>query len=52
VLANRPDLLSQRGVARELAALTGVPLVAPPELRGTPPMPEPVRGAREASAGA
>ncbi|HZF66626.1 MAG TPA: phenylalanine--tRNA ligase subunit beta [Gemmatirosa sp.] len=51
VLANRPDLLSQRGVARELAALTGVPLQQPPELREVPGMPEPMRGARDASAG-
>jgi phenylalanyl-tRNA synthetase beta chain len=50
VLANRPDLLSQRGMARELAALTGVPLAAPPELRALPPMPTAVRGAGEASA--
>ncbi|MDQ6926060.1 MAG: phenylalanine--tRNA ligase subunit beta, partial [Candidatus Eremiobacteraeota bacterium] len=33
VLANRPDLLSQRGVAREVAALTGTPMQTPPELR-------------------
>ena len=39
VLANRPDLLSQRGVAREVAALTGVPLQTPPELRGVTPPP-------------
>ncbi len=32
VLANRPDLLSQRGIAREVAALTGVALRTPPEL--------------------
>ena len=51
VLANRPDLLSHRGVAREVAALTGVALEAPPELRGLPVVPAPVRGGREASAG-
>ena len=50
VLANRPDLLSQRGVAREVAALTGVPLEQPPELRALPPVPASVVGAREASA--
>ena len=32
VLPNRPDLLSHRGIARELAALTGVPMRLPPEL--------------------
>lgn len=51
VLANRPDLLSQRGLARELAALTGVALQAPPELAWVPSLPAPVAGAREASAG-
>jgi phenylalanyl-tRNA synthetase beta chain len=34
VLPNRPDLLSHLGMARELAALTGVPLQLP--LRGLP----------------
>ena len=34
VLANRPDLFSQRGVAREVAALVGLPLQLPEELRG------------------
>jgi phenylalanyl-tRNA synthetase beta chain len=33
VLPNRPDLLSHIGLARELAALTGVPLRLPEELR-------------------
>ncbi|MBV9880957.1 MAG: phenylalanine--tRNA ligase subunit beta [Gemmatirosa sp.] len=32
VLPNRPDLLSQRGIAREIAALTGVALAEPAEL--------------------
>jgi phenylalanyl-tRNA synthetase beta chain len=32
VLPNRPDLLSQHGMAREISALTGVPLGLPPEL--------------------
>lgn len=50
VLANRPDLLSQLGVAREAAALTDVPLGLPPELRDLPAMPAAVRGTREASA--
>ena len=39
VLANRPDLLSQRGVAREVAALTGIALQTPPELRNAPTPP-------------
>lgn len=30
VLANRPDLLSHRGLARELAAITGKPMTLPP----------------------
>ncbi len=34
VLPNRPDLLSHLGMARELAALTGVPMRLPEELRG------------------
>lgn len=51
VLANRPDLLSQRGVARELAALTGLPIGTPPELRELPLVPAAVRGEREATAG-
>jgi phenylalanyl-tRNA synthetase beta chain len=34
VLPNRPDLLSQRGMAREVSALTGVPMGLPPELAG------------------
>jgi phenylalanyl-tRNA synthetase beta chain len=32
VLPNRPDLLSHRGMARELSALTGVPVELPAEL--------------------
>jgi phenylalanyl-tRNA synthetase beta chain len=51
VLANRPDLLSHLGVAREAAAITNVALELPPELRDLPATPAPVRGAREASAG-
>ncbi|MBX7119459.1 MAG: phenylalanine--tRNA ligase subunit beta [Gemmatimonadaceae bacterium] len=52
VLPNRPDLLSHRGVAREVAALTGTPLGVPTELAtlaapGSPP----VRGDTAASAG-
>ena len=51
VLPNRPDLLSQRGMAREVAAFTGTPLGLPDELRGLAAVPEPVRGASEASSG-
>ena len=50
VLANRPDLLSQRGMGRELAALTGVSLRRPAELGDAPPMPHVVADPREASA--
>ena len=51
VLANRADLLSQLGVAREAAALTGVPLEPPPELRDLAAVPTATRGDREAAAG-
>lgn len=51
VLPNRPDLLSHRGVARELAALTGVAMVEPAEMGGAGSVPAPVTGAIEASAG-
>lgn len=53
VLPNRPDLLSHAGVAREIAALTGVAVALPPELsdlRGLP-LPLPIAGEREAAAG-
>lgn len=50
VLANRPDLLSQRGVAREVAALTGVPMQTPPELREVPPLRPPATGNARAEA--
>lgn len=36
VLPNRPDLLSQLGVAREVSALTGTPLTMPGELPSLP----------------
>jgi phenylalanyl-tRNA synthetase beta chain len=39
VLPNRPDLLSHRGVARELSALTGVMMQTPVELQGTAAIP-------------
>ncbi len=49
VLPNRPDLLSHLGVAREVAALTGVPLRRPTEIEGLPPLPRTVeRGEGEA----
>jgi phenylalanyl-tRNA synthetase beta chain len=39
VLPNRPDLLGHVGVARELAAITGVALQHPPELASLPVSP-------------
>jgi phenylalanyl-tRNA synthetase beta chain len=53
VLPNRADLLSHFGIARELAALTGVETALPDELRDLPglPLPPAVRGEREASNG-
>ena len=51
VLANRPDLLSQRGMARELSALTGVPMRTPPELHIPAAVPAAVTGAHQAGAG-
>lgn len=50
VLANRPDLLSQRGVAREVAVLTGVSMQTPPELRDVRPPPNGAVGMPEARA--
>ena len=50
VLANRPDLLSQRGVAREVAALTGVPMQTPPEMRDIPALPPAATGNARAEA--
>lgn len=50
VLPNRPDLLSHRGVARELAALSGGEPVLPAELAAIPVAPAAVRGATEATA--
>lgn len=50
VLPNRPDLLSHRGVAREVSALTGVMMQLPHELRGSAPVPAATRGAVKASA--
>ncbi len=49
VLPNRPDLLCTLGVAREVSALTGVPLAMPAELP-TLALPAAVRGEREATA--
>jgi phenylalanyl-tRNA synthetase beta chain len=53
VLPNRADLLSHFGMARELAALTGVEAALPDELRDLPGLPlrPAVRGEREASNG-
>ncbi len=50
VLPNRPDLFCQRGIAREAAALTGVPLQQPPELSGLPEVPAAVLGTAHATA--
>jgi phenylalanyl-tRNA synthetase beta chain len=49
VLPNRPDLLSHLGMARELAAITGIPMGIPPELRQLPVIPMPVPGLGEIS---
>lgn len=51
VLPNRPDLLSHRGVAREIAAITGVAASSVPshDIAGPIAAPEVVRGATEAS---
>ena len=51
VLANRPDLLSQRGVAREVSALTGVPMQLPPELSVVPALAPAMRDATHARSG-
>ncbi len=49
VLPNRPDLLSHRGMARELAALTGVAMQVPIELRNLAAVPTATTGRSEAS---
>ncbi|MGQ0649064.1 MAG: phenylalanine--tRNA ligase subunit beta [Gemmatimonadaceae bacterium] len=58
VLPNRPDLLSHRGMAREVAGLTGAPLRTPSDLiaaetgvEAAAPVPEPIADARQASSG-
>lgn len=53
VLPNRPDLLSHAGMAREVAALTGVPVQVPDELRdlAAGPVVRPVHNEREATNG-
>jgi len=49
VMPNRPDLLSHRGVAREIAALTDTPLRLPDEVASLPaPAANAVHGEREA----
>ncbi|MBW7935225.1 MAG: phenylalanine--tRNA ligase subunit beta, partial [Gemmatimonadaceae bacterium] len=50
VLPNRPDLLSHLGVARELSALTGVPMQSMSGEHAAPAV-EAVRDARQASSG-
>ena len=51
VLPNRPDLLSHYGVAREVAALTGIGTVLPDEMQNLPTLPLAKRGASSATAG-
>ncbi len=51
VLPNRPDLLSHRGVAREVAALTGTALQLPAELAALARPEAPGRVEREGKAG-
>lgn len=51
VLPNRPDLLSHRGLARDVAAVTGGVLRLPRELDGLPSAPRPAAGARDAADG-
>jgi phenylalanyl-tRNA synthetase beta chain len=53
VLPNRPDLLSHIGMAREVAAITGVSLETPPELAAAEriAVPAPVSQAREVTSG-
>jgi phenylalanyl-tRNA synthetase beta chain len=50
VLPNRPDLLSHRGMAREVSALTGAMMQLPDELRGAARVPAATSGAVKASA--
>jgi len=51
VLPNRPDLLSHLGMAREVGALTGIPVGVPQELSDLPglPLSPPTRGEDKAS---
>lgn len=51
VLPNRPDLLSHHGVARDVAAVTGVATQLPPELTGIPATPAATRGDTSAVSG-
>ncbi|MFL5560114.1 MAG: phenylalanine--tRNA ligase subunit beta [Gemmatimonadaceae bacterium] len=52
VLPNRPDLLSHRGIARELAAATGIALRLPAVGSGNVALPAPTVAPAEAKAGA
>ena len=52
VTPNRPDLLSHLGVAREIAAATGLPLTLPEVPAGGSEAPAPDRQAKEGRAGA
>jgi len=49
VLPNRPDLLSHQGMAREIAAITGIPLALPSELGVEPAIHAAITDPREAS---
>jgi phenylalanyl-tRNA synthetase beta chain len=49
VLPNRPDLLSHRGMAREVSALTGVMITMPRELAGTIATPPAISGEKSAA---
>jgi phenylalanyl-tRNA synthetase beta chain len=49
VLPNRPDLLSHRGMAREVSALTGVMATTPQELAGTIATPPAISSAKSAA---
>ena len=51
VLANRPDLLSHRGLAREIAVITGKPLALPPIEGSAGPIATPRRASEAGETG-
>ena len=51
VLPNRPDLLSHQGLARDVAAVTGVPVQLPPELASLAKVANVVRDERDVTGG-